>query len=108
MKKYLISEVPQEVWIALEGVFRSHHIDCLPLEWACDGIDVQDVEITKKGIIITCTMCFLPTCESFKTIIQLNRPHFSSINDFIEQKLEMACIDHSELEGSNLWVEIKV
>ena len=90
----------------MEGVFWRHALDCLPQGWAIDGLDPENIETTKNGIVISCSTSFLPT-GTFETIIQLSRPYFTNIHDFTEKKLVAARIAHSEVKDGNLWVEIE-
>ncbi|HEY1121046.1 MAG TPA: hypothetical protein VGE67_05580, partial [Haloferula sp.] len=92
------SEIPDESWKSLHGVLWNLTSEHLPSGSSFDGVDDEEVETTKFGIQITCTLWTVPKGDSYPTTLVLARPRFSSILDFTPKKLEAATILDSSLE----------
>ncbi|MCW1886777.1 hypothetical protein OKA04_18705 [Luteolibacter flavescens] len=107
MKKYRISDIPTESWIALTFMFWRQSWEFLNEYEALDGIAPDEVETTKYGIRIACQMSFLPEMDTYPAVILLSRPRFSSILDFNSGKLESATIRSSDFDHGVLQIEVE-
>ncbi len=107
MKQYRTSEIPDEAWQALDGLFWRESSGRLPKGSSFDGIIPESVETTKHGIQVSGIVWTVPEGKSYQTTLLLGRPRFSSILDFVSKKLGAATILNCYLEADgSLTIEI--